>query len=164
MMSEMFDGAVVMSPSPGFSHADAVLALAGVLRAAAPAGLRVLSAPFPVRLGRQTELRPDLLVARYVDLVRDELTAPPLLAVEVRSPASDLLDRSLKRVVYGRHGVPSYWLVDPETPALTTLELDAGGEYRTVADVVGVETFLALRPFPVRICPLELVAGLRPPC
>jgi hypothetical protein len=31
-----------------------------------------------------------------------------------------------------------------------------------VADVVGVETFLALRPFPVRICPLELVAGLRP--
>ena len=83
MMSEMFDGAVVMSPSPGFGHADAVLALAGLLRAAAPPGLRVLSAPFPVRLGRQTELRPDLLVARYVDLVRDELTAPPLLAVEV---------------------------------------------------------------------------------
>jgi Uma2 family endonuclease len=162
MMSEMFDGAVVMSPSPGFSHADAVLALAGVLRAAAPPGLRVLSAPFPVRLGRQTELRPDLLVARYVDLVRDELTAPPVLAVEVGSPASDVVDRSLKRVVYARHRVPSYWLVDPETPALTALELDAGGDYQAVADVVGVETFLAMRPFPVRVCPLELVAGLRP--
>jgi Uma2 family endonuclease len=162
MMSEMFDGAVVVSPSPGFGHADAVLALAGVLRAAAPPGLRVLSAPFPVRLGRQTELRPDLLVARYVDLVRDELTAPPVLAVEVGSPASDMVDRSLKRVVYARHGVPSYWLVDPETPALTALELDAGGDYRAVADVVGVERFLAVRPFPVRICPLELVAGLRP--
>jgi Uma2 family endonuclease len=162
MMSEMFDGAVVVSPSPGFGHADAVLALAGVLRAAAPPGLRVLSAPFPVRLGRQTELRPDLLVARYVDLVRDELTAPPVLAVEVGSPASDMVDRSLKRVVYARHGVPSYWLVDPETPALTALELDAGGDYRAVADVVGVERFLAVRPVPVRICPLELVAGLRP--
>ena len=53
MMSEMFDGAVVMSASPGFGHADAVLALAGVLRAAAPPGLRVLSAPFPVRLGNR---------------------------------------------------------------------------------------------------------------
>ena len=74
-----------------------MLTLAGMLRAAAPPELRVLAAPFPVRLGRQTELRPDLLVARYVDLVRDELTAPPLLAVEVRSPASDVLDRSLKR-------------------------------------------------------------------
>jgi len=162
MISEMFDGAVVMSPPPGFGHADAVLALAGLLRAAAPPGLRVLSAPFPVRLGRQTELRPDLLVARYVDLVRDQLTAPPLLAVEVGSPASDLVDRSLKRVVYSRHRVPSYWLVDPETPALTVLELDGAGDYRPVADVVGSETFLALRPFAVRLCPLELVAGMRP--
>jgi Uma2 family endonuclease len=162
MMSEMFDGAVVVSPSPGFGHADAVLTLAGALRAAAPPGLRVLAAPFPVRLGRQTELRPDLLVARYVDLVRDELTAPPLLVVEVRSPASDLVDRTLKRVVYGRHRVASYWLVDPETPALTVLELDGEGDYRPVADVVGAEAFLAARPFPVRLSPIELVAGLRP--
>jgi Uma2 family endonuclease len=162
MMSEMFDGAVVLSPSPGFGHADAMLTLAGMLRAAAPPELRVLGAPFPVRLGRQTELRPDLLVARYVDLVRDELTAPPLLAVEVCTPASDVLDRSLKRVVYARHRVPSYWLVDPDTPALTALELDDAGDYRPVADVVGAETFAAARPFAVRVSPLDLVAGLRP--
>jgi Uma2 family endonuclease len=162
MMSEMFDGAVVLSPPPGFGHADAVLTLAGVLRAAAPPSLRVLAAPFPVRLGRQTELRPDLLVARYVDLVRDELTAAPLLAVEVRSPASDLVDRSLKRVVYARHRVASYWLVDPETPALTVLELDEAGDYRLVADVVGAEMFVAARPFPVGVRPLDLVAGLGP--
>jgi Uma2 family endonuclease len=162
MMTEMIDGAVFLSPSPGFGHADAVLALAGLLRAAAPPGLRVLAAPFPVRLGRQTELRPDLLVARYADLLRDELIAPPLLAVEVRSPASDLLDRSLKRSVYARHRVPGYWLVDPDTPALTALELDPDGDYRAVADVVGAETFVPERPFAVRVSPLALVAGLRP--
>ncbi|HEY6744484.1 MAG TPA: Uma2 family endonuclease [Mycobacteriales bacterium] len=162
MMSELLDGTVVVSPSPGFGHADAVLTLAGALRAAAPPGLRVLAAPFPVRLGRQTELRPDLLVARYADLVRDELTTAPLLAVEVRSPDSDLVDRSLKRSVYARHGVAGYWLVDPETPALTALELDGDGDYRTVADVVGAEVFAASRPFPVRVSPLALVAGLRP--
>jgi Uma2 family endonuclease len=162
MISEMFDGAVFISPSPGFGHADAVLALAGVLRTAAPPGLRVLAAPFPVRLGRQTELRPDVLVARYVDLVRDELTAAPLLAVEVRSAGSGLLDRSLKRSVYARFRIPSYWLVDPEAPAITALELDEDGDYATVAEVVGGQLFVAERPFPVRVRPLDLVAGMRP--
>jgi Uma2 family endonuclease len=162
MIAEMFDGAVFVSPAPGFGHADAVLALAGTLRRAAPPWLRVLSAPFPVRLGRRTELRPDVLVARYVDLTRDELTAPPLLAVEVGSPGSGLLDRSLKRSVYARFGVPSYWIVDPETPSLTALELDADGEYGTVAEVSGAERFAAARPFPVSVAPLDLVAGMRP--
>src|SRR5215207_7247747 len=162
MISEMVDGAVVVSPSPGFGHSDAVLTLAGVLRAAAPADLRVLAAPFPVRLGRQTELRPDLVVARYVDLIRDGLTAPPLLAVEVASPGGELLDRTIKRVVYARHGIGSYWLLDPETPALTALELDDAGDYRTVAEAVGPEPFVAARPFVVEVSPLALVAGLRP--
>ena len=162
MIAEMFDGAVFVSPSPGFGHVDAVLALAGRLRAAAPPWLRVLASPFPVRLGRQTELRPDVFVARYVDLTRDELTAPPLLAVEVRSPASGLLDLSLKRGVYARHRVPSFWVLDPEAPALTALELDEDGDYRVVADVVGGDAFAAVRPFPVRFSALDLVAGLQP--
>lgn len=162
MIAEMMDGAVFVSPSPGFGHADAVLALAGLLRAAASPELRVLAAPFPVRLGRRTELRPDLMVARYVDLVRDGLTAAPLLAVEVRSPGSELLDRSLKRAVYARHRVRSYWMVDPEEPALTALELDDDGEYGTVAEVIGAQRFLARLPFPVSVRPLDLVAGLAP--
>ena len=162
MIAEMFDGAVFVSPSPGFGHVDAVLALAGRLRAVAPPWLRVLASPFPVRLGRQTELRPDVFVARYVDLTRDELTAPPLLAVEVRSPGSGLLDLSVKRGVYARHRVPSFWVLDPEAPALTALELDEGGDYRVVADVVGGDAFAAVRPFPVRFSALDLTAGLQP--
>ena len=122
----------------------------------------MLTSPFPVRLGRQTELRPDVFVARYVDLTRDELTAPPLLAVEVRSPAGSLLDLSVKRGVYARHRVPSFWVVDPEAPAVTALELDQDGDYRVVADVVGGEAFEAVRPFPVRFSALDLVEGLRP--
>jgi Uma2 family endonuclease len=162
MITEMFDGAVFVSPSPGFGHVDAVLALAGRLRAAAPPWLRVLGAPFPVRLGRRTELCPDLLVARYVDLTRDGLTAPPLLAVEVRSAGTGLLDLSVKRGVYARHRVPSFWVLDPEAPALTALELDEDGDYRVVADVVGSESFATARPFPVRFSALDLVAGLQP--
>ena len=162
MITEMFDGAVFVSPSPGFGHADAVLALAGRLRTAAPPWLRVLAAPCPVRLGRQTELCPDVFVARYVDLTRDALVAPPLLAVEVRSAGSGLLDLSVKRGVYARHRVPSFWVLDPETPALTALELDEDGDYRVVADVVAGEVFAAVRPFPVRFSALDLTAGLQP--
>src|ERR1700761_438060 len=162
MIPEMLDGAVLLSPSPGFGGADATLALAGLLRAVAPPDLRVLAAPFAVRLGRGTQLRPDLMVARYSDLVRDELAAAPVLVVEVTSPGSELVDRAVKRAVYARHGVPHYWLLDPEVPALTVLALGDDGDYRTVADVVGAERFVAVRPFAVEFSPLGLVAGMQP--
>ena len=57
---------------------------------------------------------------------------------------------------------PSYWLVDSEAPAITALELDEDGDYATVAEVVGGQLFVAERPFPVRLRPLDLVAGMRP--
>ena len=162
MITEMFDGALLLSPSPGFGHQDAVLSLAVRLRAACPPGLRVLTAPFAVRLGRDAELRPDVLVARYADLTGDGLSEPPLLVAEVRSPGTGLVDRCLKKIVYARHGVLCYWLVDPEAPSLTAFELDAGGEYVTVAEVSGPGRWSATRPFPVTVVPLDLVAGLHP--
>lgn len=157
MITEMVDGAVLVRPSPGFAHVDALLTLAGLLRAAAPPDLRVLTSPFPVRLGRRTRLRPDLVVARYTDLLRDELAGPPVLAVDVGADVP-----VVHRVVYARHGVASCWALDPEVPALTAFELDSAGEFRTVAEVTGAERFAAVRPFRVSVCPLDLVAGLRP--
>jgi Uma2 family endonuclease len=162
MLAELFDGVLLLSPTPGFSHQDAVLNLAIALRQACPRGLRVLVGPFAVRLGEDAELRPDVLVARYVDLTTDGLTAPPLLAAEVRAPGTGLIDRSLKKMMYARHGVESYWVVDPETPSLTAFELDRGGEYRVVGHASGSEGWQAARPFPVTVVPVDLVAGLHP--
>jgi len=162
MLAELLDGTVLVTPTPGFSHQDAVLSLALALRQACPPGLRVLVAPFAVRLAAQTELRPDLLVARYVDLTSDRLTEPPLLAVEVSGPGTGLLDRSLKKTAYARHGVPSFWLVDPDVPALTAFELDDGGEYDQLAHVTGTRPLVVRRPFPLTVAPAALVAGLHP--
>jgi Uma2 family endonuclease len=161
MFAELLDGTVVVTPTPGFSHQDAVLNLAMTLRRSCPPGLRVLVGPFPVRLGSQTELQPDLLVARYVDLTSDRLTEPPLLAVEVTGPGTGLLDRSLKKTAYARARVPAFWLVDPDVPALTGFELD-DGEYVQVGHARGAWPFRASRPFPVAVLPLDLVAGLHP--
>lgn len=162
MLAELLDGALLLSPTPGFAHQDAVLSLAVQLRQACPRGLRVLVGPFPVRVGHDAELRPDVLVARYADLVTDGLAGPPLLAVEVRSPGTGLIDRSLKKMLYARHGVESYWIVDPEAPSLTVFELTASGEYVPVAQVTGEQSWRAARPYPVTVVPVDLVAGLHP--
>ncbi len=86
-----------------------------------------------------------------------------MLAVEVISRSSGLRDRSLKKAVYERMGVPSYWLVDArrDRPTLTAFEL-SGDSYREVAAVAAGEAWHAERPYPVRIVPADLVAGLEP--
>jgi Uma2 family endonuclease len=123
----------------------------------------VLIAPFAVRPDMHNELQPDVLVARYSDLTMKDLPKRPVLAVEVASPSSRLADANLKRAVYARMGVQSFWLVDPdpEQPSLTAFEL-ADADYRQVAHVVGDQVFTAERPFVVRIVPAELVRGLQP--
>jgi len=159
---ELIDGELLVSPAPGWSHQEATQTLYLILRAACPRELRVLAAPFAVRMNEFNELQPDVLVARFADLTEENLPRPPLLAVEVISPSSGLRDRSLKRAVYERMGVPSYWLVDPsrDRPALTVFEL-TGTSYREVATVTGRETWNATRPFPVRVVPADLIAGLK---
>lgn len=79
------------------------------------------------------------------------------------SPSGRLIDLNLKRAAYERMGTRSYWIVDPDLPDLTVLELDANGRYQEVIRVVGDEVFDALRPFPVRVVPAELLGRLYKP-
>lgn len=160
---ELLDGTLLVTPAPGWAHQEAGAELLLLLRRARPAGVRVLPAPFAVRFGTDTELQPDVLVARYADLTPKNLPTAPLLAVEVRSPSTALIDLNLKKAAYARHGVPSYWIVDPapDQPSVTVLEL-AGGEYVEVARAVGEEELSVQRPFRFRVRPADLVTGLRP--
>jgi len=160
---ELIDGELLVSPAPGWPHQEAAYTLYMLLRQACPSGLRVIGAPFAVRPDKFNELQPDLIVARYADLTERDLPGAPLLAVEVISPTSRLRDASLKRAVYARLGVPSFWLIDPdpERPALTAFQL-AGSGYRQGAHVVGSASWTTSRPFLVSVVPADLVAGLRP--
>jgi Uma2 family endonuclease len=113
-------------------------------------------APFAVRLAEDTELQPDVLVARRADLTERHLPAPPLLAVEVLSPSTRLIDRNLKRARFEAAGCQSFWVVDPDGLELTAWEL-ADGAYNQVADVSGREAFHATKPFPVTVVPADLL-------
>jgi Uma2 family endonuclease len=153
---ELIDGALVVTPAPSMSHQRVAFLLARLLDDACPEECRVLMAPFAVRLAEDTELQPDVLVARRADLTERHLPAPPLLAVEVLSPSTRLIDRNLKRARFEAAGCQSFWVVDPDGLELTAWEL-ADGAYNQVADVSGREAFHATKPFPVTVVPADLL-------
>jgi Uma2 family endonuclease len=158
---ELLDGALVVSPRPDTIHQVVAMRLAVILHAACPEGMLVIPEP-AVQLSRTTEFDPDITMARHEQVGGAKLTEPPLLAVEVRSPSTALIDLNRKKAAYEAFGVRSYWIVVPDTrqPELVAFEL-TGGRYEQAGHVMGDETFHAGRPFPVEIVPARLVAGLR---
>ena len=57
------------------------------------------------------------------------------MVVEILSPSNRGHDLAVKRELYARHGVPEYWIVDPDRATLLALTdpatSDAVGEYNT---------------------------------
>ncbi|MEV6604811.1 Uma2 family endonuclease [Kutzneria sp. NPDC051319] len=157
---ELIDGMLFVSPAPGFRHQKMVAQLIVRLESACPDDLHVLPAPFAVRTAKDTEVQPDVLVARDEDLTEKNLPVAPLLAVEILSPSTTLYDLNTKKAAYQRMGVASYWVIDPLDPRLTVFELTESGEYELVADVKGEDAHDAERPFPVRMAPAELLGRL----
>ncbi|MEU6153782.1 Uma2 family endonuclease [Actinosynnema sp. NPDC047251] len=158
---ELIDGMLLVSPAPALRHQKIVAKLIVMLDALCPEGMHVLPAPFAVRHSRTTEVQPDLLVAREEDFTDKLLPVAPLLVVEVLSPSSVMTDTNLKKSLYERMGVPSYWVVDPRQPMLDVFELNAEGRYELVSVVKGDQAFEAVRPFPVRVVPVELLGTLK---
>jgi Uma2 family endonuclease len=158
---ELIDGVLYVSAAPGRRHQQAVLELAVVLRAACPPDLEVLIAPFAVGLAGDTEIHPDVLVARRDKLTAKDLPGAPELAVEVLWPTTRETDLHAKRKRFERAGTPSFWVVDPATRAgearLIAWTLGYDGRYRRISDVIGDSAFRAQQPYPVTLVPAALV-------
>lgn len=154
---ELIDGSLVVTPAPSHLHQRAVFELAVALRAACPAGLEVMVAPFEVRLDEHTSLQPDVLVARLSDITSQRLPVPPLLAVEVASPSTRLLDLNYKRARLESAGCSAYWVVDPNVPSIIAWELGPDGTYALTAEVAPDEAHTFTSPFSVTVTPRDLV-------
>ena len=152
---ELVDGTLIVTPAPSFAHQFAAGRLYRRLAAACPADMVVLFAPFDVALADDTVIQPDLLVAHRTAFTDRDLPRAPLLAVEVLSPSTARIDRTLKRSRLEASGCPSYWIVDPDVPELVAWELSQGG-YAEAVRVRGSEPFRAVRPFEVEIRPADL--------
>ena len=153
---ELIDGQLIVSPSPITLHQRCVTRLLFLLGQAAPPGLEVLPGPVDVLFSQSTVLVPDVVVVRAEDVGGPNLTRPPLVVVEVASPSTRRTDRTLKLATYEAALVPSYWLVDPDVPSVTALDLD-GDRYGEPVTVTGDQELRAGRPYPVTLTAAGLV-------
>lgn len=157
---EILYGSLIVSASATPWHQVVTRRLDERLAAAVPDGTMVVD-DVDVDFG-ESVLRPDLLVVRTSAVTPEANRFRPadvLLAVEVESPASRLMDRRAKPAVYAAAGIPAYWrvvLADPEAPAVVVSVLD-GVAYREVVTVTAGEAVTVEAPFAVELRPAELV-------
>lgn len=153
---ELLDGTLLVSAAPSVAHQRASIRLTLLLAPACPPHLELLTAPLDVTLDDTTQLQPDLLVAPRQQFTAKNLPGAPLLALEILSPSTRLIDLNLKKARYEQAGCASYWVVDPLEPRLTAWEL-VDGAYAQVADVTGDESWTAAAPYAVTITPSSFV-------
>ena len=129
---ELIDGELIPMPSPKEIHqaiCGAIFMSVGVFVNAMTLG-RTYFAPFDVILSDFNVVQPDLIFvsnARSHIITEDNIRGAPDLVVEILSPSTADYDRTTKRELYERYGVPEYWLVDPYAKTITILRLGADG-------------------------------------
>lgn len=130
---ELLDGELVMAPAPSLRHQRIDTRLSSSLHTFVKERRlgEVFCPPCDVMLSDTDVVQPDLIfVSRErggILLEGDAVRGAPDLVVEILSPSTAARDRTLKRVLYARHGVREYWLVDPDAETITVLVLSTDG-------------------------------------
>lgn len=151
---ELVDGSLLVTPAPSPLHQRAVFRVAQVLDAAVAPGLDVLPAPVNYIISAFDVPQPDVIVARRAHLTDRGVEGTALLVIEVLSPGTRPHDLGSKRLLYEAAGVPAYWIIDPDEPSATVLEL-RGNRYTEAGRVVGDDAWHDAR-FDVTVIPSQL--------
>jgi Uma2 family endonuclease len=133
---QLVEGEAFMTPSPDFGHQRILARLYRSFEDAIQDGSVVAFAPLDVVLSERTALQPDLLFIREENLgiIRGVVHGAPDLVVEVLSPSTAYLDRSLKLEAYARYQVPECWIIDREARKIEVYRRDPKkGFYRLAA-------------------------------
>lgn len=157
--TEVVEGQLVVSPTPGGPHQVTASRLASALDPGCPSGFQVIACPLDWLLRTEPTLlirQPDVLVASDDQLRGPRLTRPPLLAVEILSPGSFERDVIVKRGEYARAGLRHYWVVDPEGPGIVVYR-EVGGVLEEQQRADGDEVLHVTDPLVVSIRPNDLL-------
>ena len=148
---EVHEGELSVTPAPSPKHQDVSINLSVVLHQhVKDKGLgKVFNAPIDCILSQTTIVQPDIVfveTARLPAISSRGIEGPPTLVIEILSPSTLQVDRNVKAQLYARHGVPYYWIVDPEANSIEAYAL-AEGAYQPAARLEGGKPS-SLPPFP----------------
>jgi Uma2 family endonuclease len=147
---ELYDGELHVVPAPVPIHQLVAQRLFAILLDfSRHSGGQVFVAPFDIVLTEFDVVEPDLIyfgpeAAKRIK-PREYVRFPPDIAVEVLSPSTARIDRGRKRDLLARHGVPEYWIVDPDVRTLEAHVL-AEGRYGTPISVAAGRFESAAQP------------------
>ena len=98
-----------------------------------------------------SEVEPDLMVRQEAPGIGNawEKAPHPILIIEVNSPSTRRRDRAQKKEFYIDARIPEYWIVDPESKAITIVR--PGEADQDVVDVVRWHPAGAREPFTLRV-------------
>jgi len=125
---ELMNGELSMMPAPGTRHQGILRDLLGILNdhvKNARLGV-VFPAAVDCILSETTVLQPDIVFidAERVAIITERgIEGVPTLVVEILSPSTAGIDRTVKVGLYARHKVPWYWIVDPGSSTLEAYAL-----------------------------------------
>ena len=148
---ELVDGRLVLSPTPKPIHQSIGVDVAAAFKVNRPAGI-VVSTDQSVMFDSHNERCPDVaLIHQEGADFTPVLASDVLLAVEIISPSSQVIDRVDKMKVYADGGISIYWIIDllAERVTLTEFLLSPDGDYRqqeTTGDLV-----MMVRPWKVTV-------------
>ena len=130
---ELWDGELIMAPSPFFQHQDIVFRFASALQDWVKRGSlgKVVISPLDMVLTPHRMVQPDVafIATENLGILRDVIRGPADLVAEIVSPGSRRRDRVDKKDLYEQHGVKEYWTVDPEARSVDVWHLGAGRQY-----------------------------------
>lgn len=126
---QLLDGEVIEMPSPEVIHQRLIRRLVRVLdRIVDQIAGEVFVSPLDVKLDEDNVPQPDIFwVAadgRCKPDERNRLVGAPDLIVEVLSPSTARYDRTTKFLLYEKHGVREYWIIDPRRQYLEVWRLE----------------------------------------
>ena len=154
---ELIEGeAFNMSPAPKTAHQRIVVRLTRILDTwfedkpctpfVSPVDV-VLPEPGQDWRASKTVVQPDLLVVcDPAKIVPEAIVGAPDFVIEVLSPSTAFRDQTEKRVLYERHGVREYWLINPDT--LEVFAYTLRGKAFDTANVYSLKTGVEVSIFP----------------
>jgi Uma2 family endonuclease len=157
---EIIEGELFVSCSPGLTHQMVLGNLFGsivIFLKTNPIGTIVTNQG--LILSNLSGVIPDLIFfsreQRNTIVKDDRLHGPPALVIEIVSPGSTNIrrDRIVKLQLYAKHGIPEYWVIDPQN--LTVERYLNQGACLILEETLRDEQILSTSALPGWSCPLS---------